>query len=231
MEAESARRWDRLCQRITVCRNCPRLVAHREEVARRPPRRHRGEQYWARPVPPFGDLWASLLVVGLAPAAHGGNRTGRVFTGDASGDWLFRALHLAGFANQPHSRFRGDGLELQDAYVTAVARCAPPQNRPTSQELANCRPYLVEELEILERVRVVVCLGRVALEGYVRAQRERGRQLPSLAFSHGAEHRPGDGLPVVLPSYHPSRRNTQTGLLSMQMFQAVFDRAREIVNS
>lgn len=214
-----------LVREIVSCRRCPRLVAYREEVARSRKRQYAGWEYWGRPVPPFGDPEARLLVVGLAPAAHGGNRTGRVFTGDSSGDFLFRALHRAGFANQPTSRRRDDGLRLTDAYVTAVARCAPPQNRPTTRELANCRGYLRAELDLLTRLEVVVCLGQVALDGYLQAQRERGYQIPRLRFGHGATY-DLQGLPRLIASYHPSRRNTNTGLLTAVMFDQIFARAR-----
>lgn len=214
-----------LVREIVACQRCPRLVAYREEVARSRKRQYADWEYWGRPVPPFGDPEARLLVVGLAPAAHGGNRTGRVFTGDSSGDFLFRALHRAGFANQPTSRRRDDGLRLTDAYVTAVARCAPPQNRPAAEELANCRGYLRAELDLLTRLEVVICLGQVALDGYLRAQRERGHEIPRLRFGHGAAY-DLEGLPRLIASYHPSRRNTNTGLLSEVMFDEIFARAR-----
>jgi uracil-DNA glycosylase family 4 len=199
----------------------------REKVAR-----FREWRYWARPVPGFGDPEARLLVVGLAPAAHGGNRTGRIFTGDESGNWLYAALHRAGFANQPLSRDRDDGLQLHDAFVTAVARCAPPANRPTVEEIATCRRYLVAELRLLPRLRAVVALGKVAHDGFLAAERARGAALPRPLprFGHGAEHRLPSGV-MLLSSYHPSQQNTFTGKLTRPMLDAVFARARAVVES
>jgi uracil-DNA glycosylase family 4 len=198
-------------------------VAH-ERVAR-----FRGETYWGRPVPGFGDPAARLLVVGLAPAAHGGNRTGRIFTGDESGNWLYAALHRAGFANQPTSVARDDGLRLAGAFVSAAARCAPPGNRPTREEIATCRTWLLGELACLDRVRVVVALGRVAHDAFLAAERARGGVVPRPAprFAHGAEHRLPGGL-VLLCSYHPSQQNTFTGRLTRAMLDGVFARARAI---
>jgi uracil-DNA glycosylase family 4 len=215
---------------VTRCRLCPRLVAHREQVAREKVARFREWRYWGRPVPGWGDPRGRVLVVGLAPAAHGGNRTGRIFTGDQSGDWLFAALHRAGFANQPTSRSRDDGLRLRDTFVVAVARCAPPANRPTREEIATCRRYLLEELALLTRVRVVVVLGKVAHDGFLAAERARGQVVPRPvpAFAHGAEHRLPSGL-VLLCSYHPSQQNTFTGKLTRPMLDAVFERARTLV--
>ncbi|MGH7895690.1 MAG: uracil-DNA glycosylase [Candidatus Binatia bacterium] len=214
------------------CRACPRLVAHRERVAIERVARFRAWPYWGRPVPGFGDARARLLVVGLAPAAHGGNRTGRIFTGDESGNWLYRALHGVGFANQPTSTDRDDGLSLRDAYVTAVARCAPPGNRPTPDEIAACRPFLLEELRSLRRLAVVVVLGRIAHDGFLAAERARGHLLPTPAprFGHGAEHRLPSGL-VLLCSYHPSQQNTFTGRLTRPMLDAVFNRARVVLDT
>jgi uracil-DNA glycosylase family 4 len=216
----------RLAARVARCRACPRLVAHRERVARERVARFRDWTYWGRPVPGFGDPAARLLVVGLAPAAHGGNRTGRIFTGDESGNWLYRALHAAGLANQPTSVSRDDGLRLVDAYVSAAARCAPPGNRPTPEELARCRPFLVEELRLLDRLRVVVALGRIAHEGVLAAFAARGDALPRPrpAFAHGAEHRLPNGL-LLLCSYHPSQQNTFTGRLTRAMLDDVFRHA------
>ncbi len=213
---------------MEACRLCPRLVEWRERVAADPPRRHRGERYWARPLPGFGDPRASIVVVGLAPAAHGGNRTGRFFTGDRSGDWLFAALHRAGLANQPASVGLGDGLRLRDAYVTAINRCAPPANRPTSAERDNCLPYLVRELALLRRARVLVALGSYAWQGAMLALARSGVELPRPRprFAHGAE---GEvGAYALLGCYHPSQQNTFTGRLTEEMMDAVFDRAREI---
>jgi uracil-DNA glycosylase family 4 len=199
----------------------------REKVAR-----FREWRYWARPVPGFGDPEARLLVVGLAPAAHGGNRTGRIFTGDESGNWLYAALHRAGFANQPLSRDRDDGLRLRDAFVTAVVRCAPPANRPTVEEMATCRRYLVAELRLLPRLRAVVALGKVAHDGFLAAERARGATLPRPLprFGHGAEHRLASGV-TLLSSYHPSQQNTFTGRLTRPMLDAVFARARAVLES
>ena len=192
-------------------------------------RQYRDASYWGRPLPGFGDPRARLLVVGLAPAAHGGNRTGRMFTGDDSGLWLMRAMHDAGFANIPRSDDRDDGLRLRDAYVTAAARCAPPDNRPTVEELAECRGYLLRERELLRGVRVVVALGRIAFATVLAVERARGVVLPRPLprFGHGAETVLGSLR--VIASYHPSRQNTQTGKLSAPMLAAVFLRAREIV--
>lgn len=220
----------RLAERIVHCRLCPRLVAHREAVAASPPRRYRGQQYWARPLPGFGDPRARVLLVGLAPAAHGGNRTGRMFTGDRSGDWLFRALHEAGFANQPTSTHAGDGLRLEGAYITATARCAPPANKPTPEEMARCRPFLLEELRLLSRVRVVVALGKIGWDAYLRTRRELGLGLPRPLprFGHGAQARmPGDGI-TLLGTFHPSQQNTFTGRLTRPMLRAVLRRARRL---
>jgi uracil-DNA glycosylase family 4 len=204
-------------------------VAHREDVARKKVARFREWTYWGRPVPGFGDPRARLLVVGLAPAGHGGNRTGRVFTGDESGNWLYAALHRAGFASQPTSVARDDGLRLKGAFVTAVARCAPPDNRPTPVEIATCRQHLLAELAALDRVRVVVALGRVAHAGFLAAARDHDIEIPrpAPAFAHGAEHRLGRGM-TLLCSYHPSQQNTFTGRLTRDMLDAVFTRARAL---
>lgn len=208
---------------IESCRRCPRLVAWREEVGRSRRAEQSGETYWARPVPGFGDPAARLLVVGLAPAAHGGNRTGRVFTGDRSGDWLFRALWRAGYANQPTSTSRDDGLELRGAWVGAVVRCAPPANRPTPLERDTCLPYLGRELTLLPHLRVIVALGQFALNGLAVHFDLR----PRPRFGHLAEFALADGR-VVLCSYHPSQQNTFTGTLTEDMFDAVFRRARQL---
>jgi len=205
-------------------------VAHREDVARAKVARFRESAYWGRPVPGFGDPRARLLVVGLAPAAHGGNRTGRVFTGDESGNWLYAALHRAGFANQPTSVARDDGLRLDDAFVTAVARCAPPDNRPTPKEIATCRRHLLAELAALDRVCVVVALGQIAHAGFLAAARLRGVAVPRPAprFAHAAEHALAPGL-ALLCSYHPSQQNTFTGRLTRAMLDDVFSRARALL--
>jgi uracil-DNA glycosylase family 4 len=217
----------RLGLTVADCRRCPRLVRWREQSAKAPPRRHRGELYWARPVPGFGDPDARLLVVGLAPAAHGGNRTGRIFTGDRSGDWLYEALYAFGFSNQPESTRLGDGLELRDCYVTAAVHCAPPANKPAPPEFDRCRPYLVEELRLLDRVRVVVALGRIAFDSFLRAHEERGGKIskPKPRFSHGGSVTIDRDL-TLIASYHPSQQNTFTGKLTRIMFHAVFREAR-----
>jgi len=218
----------RLERRVVACRRCPRLVEWREAVAADPPRRYRGRRYWARPVPGFGDPRARVVIAGLAPAAHGGNRTGRVFTGDRSGDWLFASLHRAGFANQPVSLSLDDGLRLHDAYVTAVNRCAPPANRPTTTERDNCLPYLAEELGLLERARVIVALGAYGWDGALLALRARGVQTPKPKprFGHAAEAAVGDV--TLLGCFHPSQQNTFTGKLTEGMMDAVFARARSL---
>ena len=205
-------------------------MAHREAVAAVPPRRFRGEPYWARPVPSLGSAGARVLLVGLAPAAHGGNRTGRMFTGDAaggSGEWLARALHAHGFATRPTSRHRGDGFRLIDAYITAAIHCAPPGNRPLPGELARCAPYLETELRLLRRVRVVIALGRIGFDAYLRARAATGGPAarPAPRFAHGAAIDLAPGL-TLLASYHPSRQNTQTGRLSWSMFEGIFAAAR-----
>ncbi|HEY7151986.1 MAG TPA: uracil-DNA glycosylase [Solirubrobacterales bacterium] len=214
-----------LATEIVGCRLCPRLVEWRERVAREPPRRFHGQTYWAKPLPGFGDPHASLVVVGLAPAAHGGNRTGRIFTGDRSGDWLFAALHRAGLANQARSEHPADGLRLRGAYVTAVNRCPPPGNRPTPAERDNCLPYLVEELRLLERKRVIVALGSFAWDGALRALRALGEEIPrpKPRFGHGADAEMG--TLTMIGCYHPSQQNTFTGTLTEAMLDDVFARA------
>jgi uracil-DNA glycosylase len=217
-----------LARHIHGCRRCPRLVEWREAVAADPPKRHQGERYWARPLSGFGDPRARVVIVGLAPAAHGGNRTGRFFTGDRSGDWLFAALHRAGFANQPESVSIDDGLRLSDAYVSAVVRCPPPANRPTPAERDNCLPYLERELALLGRSRVLVTLGSFAWDGALRALSALGepRPRPKPRFGHGAEAMVGRW--TLLGCYHPSQQNTFTGTLTEPMLDAVFRRAREL---
>ena len=215
----------RLTEDVVNCRKCPRLVAWRERVALERRAAYRDQAYWARPVPGFGDPEAKLLIVGLAPAAHGGNRTGRIFTGDRSGDWLFGALYRAGFANQPTSVSREDGLQLMNAYVSAAVRCAPPQNKPTTQERDNCAPYLEREMRLLKEVRVIVCLGKFAYDNVARLLGLRSR--PS--FGHGVEVALPDGR-RMLCSFHPSQQNTFTGKLTMGMFDAIFARARKLTS-
>jgi uracil-DNA glycosylase family 4 len=208
--------------RITRCRKCPRLVEWRERVAREKRAAFADEDYWGRPVPGFGDPAARVYVLGLAPAAHGGNRTGRVFTGDRSGDWLFASMHRTGFASQPTSRHPDDGLRLEGAFVAAAVRCAPPANRPLPGERDNCLPYAAGELELM-RPRVIVCLGAYAWDAACRLLGVR----PKPRFGHGVEHSV-DGGPVMLGTYHPSQQNTFTGKLTMQMMDAVFARARNL---
>jgi len=223
-----------LNEQIIACRKCPRLVAHRETVARVKRRAFRGEDYWGRPVPGFGDPHAQLLIIGLAPAAHGANRTGRMFTGDRSGDFLYARLHEAGFASQPTSKRRGDGLQLSGAYVTAAVRCAPPDNKPLPDEIASCRPYLEAELEIL-RPRAVLALGKIAFDGYLKLLRSLGR-LPRGArfvFRHGACYTlpAHDGWPAtrLFAAYHPSQQNTQTGRVTAAMYRRVLSEIRRFL--
>lgn len=230
----SAAELSRLARTVVACRLCPRLVQHREQVAREKKPEFAGWTYWGRPVPGLGTAGAALLVVGLAPAAHGANRTGRMFTGDSSGRWLIRALHRAGFASQPTSAHRDDGLRLRRTYITATVRCAPPGNKPLPQEIANCARYLRRELDLLQRVRVVVALGQVAFVHVLALAAERGFAVPRPRprFGHGASVllRDGHGRALhLLASYHPSRQNTQTGKLTEPMLDAVFSRARALL--
>ncbi len=228
MSAGGRRELAALERRVVSCRRCPRLVAWREETARVKRAAFASEEYWARPLPGFGDPGARMLVLGLAPAAHGGNRTGRIFTGDRSGDWLFAALWRAGFANQPQSVARGDGLELSGCFVTAAVRCAPPANRPSPAERDNCLPYLVDELALMPSVRVIVCLGSFAWDAALRAlvAREEVVPRPRPKFAHGAQACVG-GL-ELLGCFHPSQQNTFTGRLTEPMLDNVFTRAREL---
>jgi uracil-DNA glycosylase len=223
---------DALNARITACELCPRLRDHCRGIGLTRKREFANEEYWARPVPGFGDPNARLLIVGLAPGAHGSNRTGRPFTGDASGDWLYDALHRYGWANRPVSRSRADDLVLTDCYITAAARCAPPENRPTGEELDRCRPYLQEELRLLARVRIVLALGRIGWESWLRAAGWWARLTPPERpnFGHGAEAVLPDGR-VLVASFHPSRQNTNTGRLTRPMWNGVFERVRTMVPS
>ena len=215
---------------IVECGRCPRLVAWREEAAQQPPARFAGEHYWARPVPGFGDPAARALIVGLAPAAHGGNRTGRVFTGDRSGDFLFAALHRAGFANQATSVSAEDGLRLTGLYVSAVNRCAPPANRPTPAERDNCVPFLAAEMAALTRLGVIVCLGAYAWDGALRALAANGYPVhPRPRFGHCAEAAAGHF--VLLGSFHPSQQNTFTGRLTPDMLDEVLQRSCELIRT
>jgi uracil-DNA glycosylase family 4 len=214
---------EKLNRAIIRCRKCPRLVRWREEVAKKPPRRYRGQSYWAKPLAGFGASDAGLLIVGLAPAANGGNRTGRIFTGDESGNWLYEALYKFGFSNQQTSIHRDDGLKLKDCYITAAVRCAPPANKPARDEFERCRPYLVAELKLLRRVRVVLALGKIAFDSFLKAHVESGGTLPRPrpSFRHGGVARLDGGL-TLLASYHPSQQNTFTGKLTRKMFHEVF---------
>jgi uracil-DNA glycosylase family 4 len=228
MSSASGAAFSALAEQVHGCRRCPRLVAWREAVAADPPRRFRDERYWARPLDGFGDPAARLAIVGLAPAANGANRTGRMFTGDRSGEWLYAALHRAGYANRPESERRGDDLRLRDAYLTAVVRCAPPANKPTPAERQNCLPYLERELELLERCRTIVALGAFAWDGVLRAARALQVEVPKPRpkFGHGAETELGRW--TLLGCFHPSQQNTFTGRLTVPMIDAVFARARRL---
>jgi uracil-DNA glycosylase family 4 len=211
-------------RRVVECRRCPRLVEWRERVAREKRKAFRDQVYWGRPIPGFGDPAARVFVLGLAPAAHGGNRTGRIFTGDRSGDWLFASMYRTGFANQPTSVHRDDGLELRGAWIGAAVRCAPPANKPLPTERDNCLPYAGEELELLPGVEVVLCLGAFAWDAACRLYGIK----PRPKFGHGAEHDPAAGGPTLLGCFHPSQQNTFTGKLTEPMTDAVFLRAREL---
>ena len=222
--------FDQLNSAIVACEKCPRLAAYRAHVAREKRRAYRNEAYWGKPVPGWGDPQARLLIVALAPAAHGANRTGRMFTGDRSGDFLYAALHRAGFANQPTAMSRGDGLELIDVYLSNAARCAPPDNKPAPDELANCRSYLIEELRLLRQARAILALGKIAFDSTLQAIAALGAATPSPrpTFAHGVMH--PVGAYTVIASYHPSQRNTSTGLLTRAMFDRILKRARREID-
>ena len=217
-----------LNKRIIACERCPRLRAYCAEVARVRRRAYADWEYWGKPVPSFGDERARVLALGLAPGAHGANRTGRIFTGDGSGDFLYPVLHEAGFASQPTSVSRDDGMKLNDLWISAVVRCAPPANKPAPEELRNCAPWLDQEMALLTRLRVVVCLGRIAFDGLMGHALRTGKlqSRAGFVFAHGAEYTLPDGLAIVA-SYHPSLQNTNTGKLTRPMFLAVFKRARQ----
>ena len=224
---------DQLNRQIIHCQKCPRLVRWREQAANKPPRRYAGETYWAKALPGFGDSTARLLIVGLAPAAHGGNRTGRMFTGDRSGDWLYGALFAAGFANQANADHRNDGLRLRDCYITAAVRCAPPGNKPSRIEFKRCRPYLMRELALMRaRLAVVVVLGKIAFDSFLAAYRENGGVLPKPRpqFGHGVSAKLPNG-PLLICSYHPSQQNTFTGKLTRAMLGNIFQRAKRELRS
>ena len=224
---------DAIERAVVRCTRCPELRAYAARVARERKRAHRDCDYWGKPVPAFGDARARVMIVGLAPGAHGSNRTGRPFTGDASGGFLYPALYRAGFASQPDAIDRSDGLTLHDALITAAARCAPPQNKPTPQELRNCFPFLLQEFDALRRLRVTIALGSVAFDATLKMLRERGFTLdpPRPVFAHGAEATATKGRRrvAVIASYHPSRQNTNTGKLTVKMFDAIFTRANELL--
>ena len=221
-----------LNEEIVCCRKCPRLVKYREKVAREKRRAYRDWEYWGKPVPGFGDARAQLLILGLAPAAHGANRTGRMFTGDRSGDFLYAALHNAGFANQPASRDRDDGLELHHAYIAAACRCAPPDNKPRPQEVSNCRNYLERELEIL-KPKAILALGKIAWDAYLEILKQRGiiASRTPYRFAHGAEAEVAPGTPRLFAVYHPSQQNTQTGRVTPAMYSKVLGRIRRFLES
>ena len=227
--SNSVKSLHQLEQVIVNCRKCPRLVEWREHVAHTKTRRFQNWTYWGKPVPGFGDPAARLWIIGLAPAAHGGNRTGRVFTGDRSGDWLFRALHKAGFANQPLSVSKDDGTQLKDCYISAIIRCAPPGNKPLREEVENCLPYLSHEFQLLRRLRVILCLGQFAYTHTWRMLRYQGKSLPSPRppFQHGGEIELS-GI-TLITSYHPSQQNTFTGKLTESMFDAIFTRILQLL--
>ena len=228
---------EKLQDTVIQCRKCPRLVAYLKEVSERKPKRYRDWDYWSKPLPSFGDPGARVLIVGLAPAAQGGNRTGRMFTGDRSGEWLFNALYQFGFANQPNSLRRDDGFELDDCYITATIRCAPPKNKPLPEEIENCRPYFLEELDLLKNIEVLVPLGQIAFTQTLKSLRLKGFEIPSLSFGHGKIYslrtpnsvRNADlrSLRTLITTYHPSQQNTQTGKLTRPMFHKIFKMVRK----
>ena len=219
-----------LQEEVIACRRCPRLVAYLAEIGRVKRRAYRDWDYWAKPVPSFGDPNARVLIIGLAPGAHGSNRTGRPFTGDASGAILYRVLYRAGFASQPESTSREDGLRLTDLRITAAARCAPPGNKPTTEELRNCRPFLERELDLLTRLKVVVALGKIAFDVYLSILRDRGviKSRAPFVFGHDVVYRVAEEVPLLLSSYHPSQQNTSTGKLNEKMLLDVFRRAKKL---
>jgi len=235
----------RKLQNIVVqCQKCPRLVAYLQEVSQHKPKRYRDWDYWSNPLPSFGDPNARVLIVGLAPAANGGNRTGRMFTGDRSGEWLFRALHQFGFANQPNSSHRDDGFALSDCYITATIRCAPPGNKPLPEEIENCRPYFLKEIDLLDKAKIIVPLGQIAFVKTLKSLRLKGYEVPPLAFGHGKKYvlRTPNGPTelaevsslqtiTLVVTYHPSQQNTQTGKLTRSMFHKVFKMVQEAVRS
>jgi uracil-DNA glycosylase family 4 len=211
---------------VIRCRKCPRLVGYLQEVPNHKPKRYKDWDYWSKPLPSFGDPEARVLIVGLAPAANGGNRTGRMFTGDSSGEWLFGTLYRFGFANQPNSLRRDDGFALRDCYITATIRCAPPRNKPLPQEIENCRPYLLQELDLLKNCQAIVALGQIAFAQTLKSLRRKGLEIPSLDFGHGRVYPLHNGR-TLISTYHPSQQNTQTGKLTHRMFDQIFDLAQK----
>jgi uracil-DNA glycosylase len=230
-EGEALSELQILNTEITHCRKCPRLVSHREQIGVVQRRAYRGQEYWCKPVSGFGDPQGRLFIIGLAPGAHGANRTGRIFTGDRSGDYLYRALFEAGFATRPESVSRQDGLMLRDAYITSPVRCVPPDNKPSREEIVQCRPYLVRELKLLKNVRVVVTLGGIALDTYLSVLQERGliRSKAPFRFAHGAVFSYGEDRPLILASYHPSQQNTSTKRLTREMLRDIFLHAKRLI--
>lgn len=219
-----------LRESISACEKCPRLRTYCQEIARTKVKRFRDQEYWGRPLPGFGDPDARLYVLGLAPAAHGGNRTGRMFTGDDSGDWLYGALYRFGFASQPHSTHREDGMRLMGAYIANAARCAPPENKPLPAEFDACRPYMEQELALMPNLKVVLALGKLAFDAYLKLRKGQGYDLGRPTFGHGALYH-FDGLPSLLCSYHPSRQNTNTGVLTREMWDSIFAQARRLADA
>ena len=219
-----------LQSKVVICRKCPRLVFYLQEVPQHKPKRYRDWDYWSKPLPSFGDPKARLLIVGLAPAANGGTRTGRMFTGDRSGEWLFNALHTFDFANQSNSLRIDDGFKLIDCYITATIRCAPPKNKPLPEEIENCRPYLLRELDLLDQVKIIVPLGQIAFTQTLKSLRLKGYEVPPLAFGHGKKYTlrtPNSELRTLITTYHPSQQNTQTGKLTTPMFHQIFKMVQE----
>ncbi len=225
-----SRRIEELQKEVVQCRKCPRLVSYLQEISQNKPKRYRDWDYWANPLPSFGDPEGRILIVGLAPAAHGGNRTGRMFTGDRSGEWLFGTLYQFGLANQPNSARRDDGFALSDCYITATLRCAPPKNKPLPEEIENCRPYFLKELDLLKKIKVVVPLGQIAFTQALKSLRIRGIEIPPLAFGHGRIYPLSNGQ-TIITSYHPSQQNTQTGKLTKPMFYRVFEMIQKALRS
>ncbi len=222
--------WQDLENKIIACRLCPRLVSWREEVARTRRRAYRDQEYWGKPVPGFGDRKGRILVVGLAPGAHGSNRTGRMFTGDASGEFLYDALYRTGFASQPVSTAREDGLALKDIFISAVCRCAPPDNKPERSEIENCQPFLLNEIALLENIEGIVALGKLAFDRLIPIYKMKWGVTPTIAFAHAAFYPKDRQAPWLLASYHPSRQNTQTGRLTREMFDRVWELARKMLS-